>query len=337
MKRLRRLAQLALLPLSVVPIAVVAPTVLASHERFVRVHDTGPLAAPIVGLTAAERARFTPLPATPGQIPVLVWHGIDPANDGYSISQRAFARELALLSHLGYHAISMRQWAAFRAGHAAGLPSKPILLTFDDGRLDSYRGADRVLQRYGMRAAMFVITGEIERKSPFYLSWAELHRMVDSGRWDVEPHAHQGHVQIPAAPTGNRLPFYAARRLTTSDGVESLADWEARVTGDLLELRHQLEQQGLEPHAFAVPFGDLGQRAADDERIPELLGSFLTRQFGSYLVQSDDGDADFTTPGQGAAERYELRTQTTLDELDGWLRRHAEPAGAAPTTPETKR
>ena len=332
---LRRRASLALLPLSVLPFAGVVPAIVESHERFERKHNTGPLAAPVVALSAAETAAFAPLPATPARIPVLAWHGINASPDGYSTSQRAFARQLALLRRLGYTAISTRQWADFRAGRMAGLPARPILLTFDDGRLDSYRGADRVLERYGMRAAMFVITGEIEQGSPFYATWEELHRMQGSGRWDIEPHAHDAHTQLAVSANGAQAPFYAARRFTRSQGRETLADWEARVSEDVFALRERFAAQGITPHAFAVPFGDYGQRAANDPRIPGLMARLLTRQFGSFFVQDDANDPAFTERGDGAAGRFELRTGTSLDELYGWLRKHS--GAPAPHSKNRKR
>jgi peptidoglycan/xylan/chitin deacetylase (PgdA/CDA1 family) len=314
---------LALLPLSIVPFVAVAPAIVRSHERFQRAHDMGPLPAPAARLSAAELARYRPLPERRGAVPVLVWHGIDAARDGYSTSRRAFARQLALLRQLGYTTIGMRQWADFRAGRDARLPRRPILLTFDDGRLDSYRGADRILERDGMRAAIFVITGQIDRRNPFYLTWSELHRMAGSGRWDIEPHAHDGHREIAVARDGRKAAFYAARRYTRTQGRETLADWEARVDSDLFALRERFAAQGLQSHAFAVPYGDYGQRAANDPAIPRLLSALLIRQFGSFFVQADDDDPGFTVPGAGAAERYELRTGTTLGQLYGWLRKHS--------------
>jgi hypothetical protein len=319
----KRLFSLLLLPLSVLPFAGIAPTIVHSHRAFDREHNSGPLAAPPVGLSAAERARFTAFVPPAGEVPVLAWHGIVAARDGYSTTQHAFARQLALIKSLGYTAISTRQWADFRAGKTAGLPAKPILLTFDDGRLDSYRGADKVLQREGMRAAMFVITGEIAKRSPFYLTWSELHTMRDSGRWDIEPHADQGHVEITVAADGKRAPFYAARRFTRSHGRETLQAWEARVSSDIFALQATFTAQGITPHAFAVPFNDYGQIARNDPAIPGLMSALLVRQFGSYFVQADGDDASFTTPGTGAAQRYELGTGTSLDDLYGWLSRHS--------------
>jgi polysaccharide deacetylase len=321
--RVRRRLSVLLVPLSIVPFAAVIPAIVKSGAGFERTYQSGPLPAPAAGLTAAERAAFTPFAVEPGRIPVLAWHGIGPARDGYTTSQRQFAREIALLGRLGFRSVSMAQYAAFRQGRPVALPAKPVLLTFDDGRLDSYRGADAVLARAHMRAAMFVITGDIEAQDPFYLRWNELHAMARSGRWDVEPHAHEGHVQVAMDAAGHQAPFYAARRYLRSTGRESLADWEARTSADLFAARDRLLAQGFRPHAFAVPFGDDGRRTAGDPRLQGLLDGVLTRQFGTFFVQDDDNDPGWTAPGAGAAQRYELRTSTTLGGLDGWLRRHA--------------
>ena len=112
----RRRASLVLLPLSVLPFAGVMPTIADSHERFERKHNMGPLPAPAAGLTKVEAASFAALPATPGEIPALLWHGIGDHADGYTTSQHAFARQLALLKDLGYESISAKQWADWRAG-----------------------------------------------------------------------------------------------------------------------------------------------------------------------------------------------------------------------------
>jgi poly-beta-1,6-N-acetyl-D-glucosamine N-deacetylase len=320
---MKALIKLLLLPLSIVPFVAGVPIVIAQHERFDREHNMGPLPASTASLTAAETIRMPVLPATPGKIPVLLWHGISNARDGYSVSQAEFARQLATLKHLGYESISAEQWADFRAGQATDLPPRPILLTFDDGRLDSYRGADRVLQRYGMRATMFVITGQIEDGDPDYLTWAELHGMADSGRWDIEPHGHEGHQTVTIAPDGTQAPFYAARKYTRSRGQETLAEWEARVAGDLFAVNERFADQGLTPHVFAVPFGDYGQREGNDPAIPGLFTALLTRQFNNYFIQTPSSDPGFTVTGTGPAQRYTLRTETTPDDLYAWLRRHS--------------
>jgi hypothetical protein len=158
---------------------------------------------------------------------------------------------------------------------------------------------------------MFVATGPIEDGDPAYLRWAELKRMLETKRWDVEPEAYRGHTTIAGKP------FYAARTPR-----ESLADWERRVSEDLFAVHDQFTHQGLTPHALAVPFGDYGQRTPGAP-IPRLFSALATRQFGTFFVEA--GDADFAGPGSGAAERFELRAGTSLADLYGWLRKHSSP------------
>jgi hypothetical protein len=325
---IRRRASLVLLPLSIVPFAAVAPVIADSHREFDRTHNMGPLAPVRAGLTGAEAARFTPFAAPAEQVPVLAWQGVSDDHGGLHTTRRAFARQLALLKHLGYTAISTKQWADFRAGRGT-LPPKPILLTVDDGRLDSYRGADRELEQAGMRAAMFVMTKAVEDGQPKNLRWAELHRMVKSGRWDVEPRAHAGATKITVSAAGRQAPFYAARRFTRSTGQESLPAWESRVSADLFAVRDRFAAQGMTPHAFAVPFSDYGQVAGDDPAIRALLSALLTRQFGSFFVQ-DSRDPGFSNPGSGVSSRFVMRADTTLDQLYGWLSKHSAPERATP-------
>jgi peptidoglycan/xylan/chitin deacetylase (PgdA/CDA1 family) len=315
--RVRRRASLLLLPLSVAPFVAGIPAIVHSHQAFQREHDMGPLPAPSVGLSAAETRRYSALRATPGRIPVLAWT--------QEPDRRAFARQLALLHRLGYTAISTAQWARFRTGDRAGLPAKPILLTIDGGRLSSYRAADRVLQRFSMRAATFVSTGAIESGDWSYTTWAELHRMVASGRWDVEPQGHEGNREITASPGGAQAPYYAARRYTRSAGRETLASWEARVAGDVFTARDRFAAQGFVPHVFAVPYGDYGQHTDNDPAIRGLLRNLLRRQFGSFFAGAAGNDPGFSVAGTGVAHRYELHTGTTLGQLYGWLREHSAP------------
>ena len=77
---------------------------------------------------------------------------------------------MALLVHLGYHSISIQQYADWHSGKKINLPSRPILITFDDGRSDSWTGADQVLARYHMRATIFIITGRVSQHIWSFLS-----------------------------------------------------------------------------------------------------------------------------------------------------------------------
>jgi hypothetical protein len=310
----KRLLAIALVPLSLLPFTLIVPAIVDSHERFVRTHQMGPLPAPRVRLDE----RFARLPAHPRRVPVLAWHGIGDGRD--EVGAAEFALQLQLLRELGYTSISAADWARFRAGDRRGLPSRPVLLTIDGGELESYRRADAVLRRTGMRATLFALTGPTEDGDPRFLRWSELQRMRASGRWDVQPGAHRGYAKIPTGP-GRSAPFYVARRVTRSGGMETRAAWERRVAGDLFALRSRFAEHGIEPAAIAVPYGDTGRRTTNDRALPRLFTALLDRQFGNWFTQV--ADPAFTRPGHGRAERLALDRGIDVDDLYRWLRRHS--------------
>jgi peptidoglycan/xylan/chitin deacetylase (PgdA/CDA1 family) len=223
---------------------------------------------------------------------------------------------------MGFEAVSMEQFARFRAGDRQGLPARPILITFDDGRLDSYRGADKVLAKHGFRATMFVVTSKIEDEDPAHLTWRELHRMEDSGRWDVQPQAHRGHRIVAYDQLGSTAPYYAVRRYTRSGGLESFADYERRVTEDVFAAGERLRDQGFEPRAFAVPHGDYGQRITNDLTIAPFMRALLIRQFGVYFARHERNEPEYVT-AEGEPQRLVMHEGTTTDRLYMWLRDHS--------------
>ena len=121
---------------------------------------------------------------------------------------------------------------------------------------------------------MYVITGPMQEGNPFYLTWRELHRMRDSGRWDIQPHAADGHREIVTDPDGTMAPFYANRRFTRSTGLETFPAYTQRVASDIYELQDDFRRQDIPSETFAVPFGDHGQNAKDP-RIPRFLDDLL--------------------------------------------------------------
>lgn len=328
----RRLLWVLLLPLSAVPLLIGVPMVFSAHATYARYYQSPPLPAPGDVLTPGERREFVPLPVFAGAIPVLAYHGINGHHDGYSLSQRGFAAQMEMLKAAGFHTVSIAQYDRFQHGDDAGLPVRPLLVTFDDGRLDSYRGADSVLAQEGFRATMFVITGDIEK--PFYLDWKELHAMRGSGRWDIQPHAYRGHRLVAVNRAGDMAPFYAVRRWLRSSGEETFAEYQRRVGTDLFTLVNQFRAQGIPIHALAVPFGDYGQQdTGNDPRVVPFTLGMMKAQFGTVFVQNDANDPPYSTPTRGGVQqRWEARTSSTPEQLYGWLRAQdpANPGGPAP-------
>ena len=99
------------------------------------------------------------------RLPVLLYHHVGPSLPGtryagLSVSQEKFERQTRWLARKGYAGIRPADWLAWLL-HRNPLPSKPVLLTFDDGYADFPDYALPVLLRYGFRAVVFVVTGWI--------------------------------------------------------------------------------------------------------------------------------------------------------------------------------
>jgi hypothetical protein len=135
----------------------------------------------------------------------------------------------------------------------------------------------------------------------------------------VQPAGTDDSARVVTDPAGDMGPAYAFRRYTDSRGIETYADWQARVTRDVFVARAAMVAQGFDPVAFAVPGGDYGATATNDPRIPAYLRSLLTTQFGPAFVR-DARNWPGYTPRAGDAARYEIGRTTTAGDLYAWLR-----------------
>lgn len=105
---------------------------------------------------------------------VLEYHRVHDDNSIYSISPNLFDRQMQYLAENGYTAISLEQLEDGLANKSP-LPSKSVLITFDDGYEDNYSSALPILEKYGMRSVAFIIIDKVGQ--PNYLTWDEVKDM----------------------------------------------------------------------------------------------------------------------------------------------------------------
>jgi hypothetical protein len=317
-ERLKRGAALFLMPLSLVPFVLIAPGMIQSHEQFEREQKSRALPVPEVVLSAAELNRWRQLPPFHGAIPAIAYEGIDEGGPR-SVTRLQFARHLAMLKQQGFETISIDDYRSWRQGKPVELPPRPVLIAFDGARLSSFRGADRLLQHHGYRAAIFAPTGRIHSKNHELLMWKELDEMQDSGRWDVQAEGTAGDERVVVSASGATAPAYAVRRYTDSEGTETFAEWQQRVTDDVFAAREDLVEHGFDPVALSVPAGDYGRLGTNDPRIPDYVRGLIASQFGVSFVRDGRNYPAYTKP-EGDAARYEIGETTTADDLYYWLR-----------------
>jgi peptidoglycan/xylan/chitin deacetylase (PgdA/CDA1 family) len=170
-------------------------------------HGPQTAAKPTPVLVAPANAR--PRSVT---VPVLTYHRVAPLSavglTDLKVDPANFAAELSALHAGGYHAIHQSQ--LFDAlYHGAKLPSKPIIISVDDGYVDDVRTILPDLQRWHMTATFFVITGRMTE--PGFLT-ADQIRQLDRAGMDVGDHtAH--HVDLRAiTPSELRMETAGSRR-----------------------------------------------------------------------------------------------------------------------------
>lgn len=147
-------------------------------------------------------------------IPVLMYHHINPhKGDMFTVTPEVFEGQMAYLAKAGYKTLSLNELFTFIKGDL-NLKQKAIVITFDDGWLDNFIYAYPVLEKYRLRATVFVVTDWIEKSSEksngipvaiptneeskslvekgeeekVVLTWELIRKMTDSGLLDFFSH-----------------------------------------------------------------------------------------------------------------------------------------------------
>ena len=256
----------------------------ATSNATVEAVATDPAAAETSGTkaTADDEANATPAPAPSTipaaksgdaagilarpQVPILCYHQIrdwtarDSKNaKDYITPIATFKGHIKMLADSGYHTISPDQLYAYMTT-GAKLPSKPIMLTFDDTDLDQFTIARPTLDKYGYKAMYFVMTVSLGR--PRYMTKAMVKQLSDEGNV-IGSHTWDHH----------NVKKYQGK------------DWETQIDKPTKTLE---EITGKKITYFAYPFGLWNPQA-----FPELKKRGFVAAF-SLAEKRDQNDPLFT-------------------------------------------
>jgi len=241
-------------------------------------------------ISEIETSHLAPATA----VPVLMYHGILKNFDSDNTEQNRFIEQLEMLKREGYQSITMQQFYSFWKGEFV-LPPKPVVITFDDGRRDSYYPTDDIFKNLGFTATMFVASGKQRQQDPFFLNWRELKRMKDSGRWEIEAHGTYSHDKIKIDDQGNTGKFLTSLRYIRGTGLESISDFEKRVENDYVQNSNDL-QQNLEtiPTFYAIPLNEYGSRVVSNySRAGDFNLQMIKKYFKLAFIEGySGGDPD---------------------------------------------
>jgi peptidoglycan/xylan/chitin deacetylase (PgdA/CDA1 family) len=113
------------------------------------------------------------------EIPVLCYHRIsDDVKSEFAITPATFTSHLKILSDSGYHSISPAQLYDYLVYNKA-LPEKPVMITFDDSRVEHSVIAAPMLEKYGFKGVFFIMTITYNKKN--YMSTDQIAQLAKAG------------------------------------------------------------------------------------------------------------------------------------------------------------
>ncbi len=213
------------------------------------------------GGARAEAAAAVRAPASPGAVPILMYHQIAAAprgrrNTSLYVRPALFAQHVRALAKAGYTAVTLRQaWDHWHAGRR--LPARPVVLSFDDGYRSQYTDALPVMKRRRWPGVLNLTTGALSGYPRLHR--VHVRRMIAAG-WQLDAHT----VTHPD--------------LTKVDDA-TLAE---EVAGSRAAIR---ERFGVTAEFFCYPYGRFDARVAEAVRQAGFLGATTTRP---GLASTDD-------------------------------------------------
>lgn len=154
-------------------------------------------------------------------VPVLMYHYVriveNPEQDqlgvSLSVTPENFEKQMAYLYENGFSTITPDTlWAAINK--QTTLPTKPILLTFDDGYSDFYDQAWPVLNKYNLKSTVFVVTGFLDDDQKRYLTWAQVKELDQTGLITIGSHTIN-HINTAESPNAQREITLSKKQLET--------------------------------------------------------------------------------------------------------------------------
>ena len=241
------------------------------------------LLAVLVMILAAAGFVFWLFEREADGVPILVYHRVNDADTNSTTLKVAdFDAQIKYLLEDGYHIISPDDLLdAWESGKT--LPNKPIVLTFDDGHADIYNNVFPVLQKYNVRATVFIVTDYVGMSD--YLTWDQARALQAGGFVDIESHT------------------MSYKNLTTLKG--------DKLWNEIYGSKQAIEWALKKPAKFiAYPYGKYTVAAEDTSKEVGFRAGFI-EDYG--LADNDDNPYVLTRiPVQGTNDYTMLRFQLRL-------------------------
>lgn len=200
------------------------------------------------------------------KLPIIMYHSFlkDSSMHGeYVISPEQFEEDIKYIIDKGYETIFIKDLIEFTEGKKQ-LPSKPIMITIDDGYYNNYLYAFPILKKYNAKAVISPIMkyselySEHDENNAYYshITWEQGKEMVNSGLIEFQNHTYDLHS-------------LSGRKGIQIRNGESVENYQKILYADLYKAHHLIEENfDVAPRAIVFPFGYYSKEA--DKVIEEL-------------------------------------------------------------------
>jgi peptidoglycan/xylan/chitin deacetylase (PgdA/CDA1 family) len=143
-------------------------------------------------------------------VPILTYHSIDNSDSVISTNSEVFARQMKFLSESGYRVIALESFMKTLSENKTP-PPKTIVLTFDDGLKNFYSDAFPILDEFGFKATVFLVTDFCGKYNHWkgnppdfpiseMLTWKEVKELSDHGiRFGAHSRTHPDLTRLSSA------------------------------------------------------------------------------------------------------------------------------------------
>jgi peptidoglycan/xylan/chitin deacetylase (PgdA/CDA1 family) len=146
-----------------------------------------------------EQVEVVPAGRATLRVPTFMYHYIrvnpnrnDTLGFNLSVAPDDFRKQMDALRDRGYHPVTFNEMRAYWTTQQP-LPSKPVVLTFDDGYLDFFTTAYPILKDHGFKSVSYVVPGFLN--GPNYMSTPQVVQLDSEGLVEFASHT-VAHVDL---------------------------------------------------------------------------------------------------------------------------------------------
>lgn len=135
------------------------------------------------------------------RIAILTYHGVVDKvenKNGVDISTKYFKKQMKWLSDNHYQTITMDEFYKWKKGKLK-LPLKTVMIVFDDGWRNNYTNALPILEKYNLKASIFVVWKYSENaskeKKPSYITNTDIEKIEKYNNIELLSHSYDLHIR----------------------------------------------------------------------------------------------------------------------------------------------